>query len=69
MVDVRRNFKDIEVLGDGGRVRVQPGPTVRALNARLALFGRKFGPDPASEVACAIGGVVANNSSGMASGL
>jgi D-lactate dehydrogenase len=68
MVDVRRNFKGIEVLDGGARVRVQPGVTVRALNARLAPYGRKFGPDPASEGACTIGGVVANNSSGMACG-
>jgi D-lactate dehydrogenase len=65
LVDVRKNFKDIEVMDNGARVRVQPGVTVRALNARLALYGRKFGPDPASEAACTIGGVVANNSSGM----
>ncbi|MBG6180814.1 FAD-binding and (Fe-S)-binding domain-containing protein [Arthrobacter sp. CAN_A1] len=65
LVDVRRNFRDIEVLDGGSRVRVQPGVTVRALNARLARYGRKFGPDPASEAACTIGGVVANNSSGM----
>ena len=65
LVDVRRNFKDVQVLDDGARVRVQPGVTVRALNARLAPYGRKFGPDPASESACTIGGVVANNSSGM----
>jgi D-lactate dehydrogenase len=65
LVDVRRNFRDIEVLDGGARVRVQPGVTVRALNARLARYGRKFGPDPASEAACTIGGVVANNSSGM----
>ena len=68
LVDVRRNFKSIEVLDHGARVRVQPGVTVRALNARLAPYGRKFGPDPASEGACTIGGVVANNSSGMACG-
>jgi D-lactate dehydrogenase len=68
LVDVRRHFKDIEVLDRGARVRVQPGVTVRALNARLAPYGRKFGPDPASESACTIGGVVANNSSGMACG-
>jgi D-lactate dehydrogenase len=65
LVDVRRNFRDVEVLDGGARVRVQPGVTVRALNARLAPYGRKFGPDPASEAACTIGGVVANNSSGM----
>lgn len=68
LVDVRRHFQRIEVLDDGARVRVQPGVTVRHLNARLARHGRKLGPDPASEVACTIGGVVANNSSGMACG-
>jgi D-lactate dehydrogenase len=68
LVDVRRNFKNIEVLDDGLRVRVQPGVTVRAVNTRLAKYGRKFGPDPASESAATIGGVVANNSSGMACG-
>ncbi|WP_081710190.1 FAD-binding and (Fe-S)-binding domain-containing protein [Arthrobacter sp. 35W] len=68
LVDVRHHFRGIEVLDDGARVRVQPGVTVRTLNARLARYGRKFGPDPASEAACTIGGVVANNSSGMACG-
>jgi D-lactate dehydrogenase len=68
LVDTRRDFRGIEVLDDGARVRVQPGATVRAVNARLARHGRKLGPDPASESACTIGGVVANNSSGMACG-
>jgi len=68
LVDVRRNFTSIEVLNGGARVRVQPGVTIRAVNARLAPYGRKIGPDPASESACTIGGVVANNSSGMACG-
>ncbi|MGW3571908.1 FAD-linked oxidase C-terminal domain-containing protein, partial [Streptomyces sp. NPDC000941] len=68
LVDTRRDFRGIEVLDDGARVRVQPGATVRAVNTRLARYGRKLGPDPASEAACTIGGVVANNSSGMACG-
>jgi len=68
LVDTRRNFRAIDVLDDGLRVRVQPGATVRAVNTRLARHGRKLGPDPASESACTIGGVVANNSSGMACG-
>src|SRR5690625_6984075 len=33
----------------------------------LARYGRCLGPDPASEIACTVGGVVANNSSGMTS--
>lgn len=68
LVDTRRNFRAIEVLDNGARVRVQPGATVRQVNARLAQYKRKLGPDPASEAACTIGGVVANNSSGMACG-
>jgi D-lactate dehydrogenase len=68
LVDTRRNFRDVEVLDGGLRVRVQPGATVRTVNARLAPFKRKIGPDPASEGACTIGGVVANNSSGMVCG-
>ncbi|MGV8848967.1 MAG: FAD-binding and (Fe-S)-binding domain-containing protein [Propionibacteriaceae bacterium] len=68
LADVRRNFLQIEVLDDGARVRIQPGVTVKQANARLAAYGRKLGPDPASEAAATIGGVVANNSSGMACG-
>jgi D-lactate dehydrogenase len=68
LVDTRRHFRGIEVLDDGARVRVQPGAVLRQVNARLAAYGRKLGPDPASESACTIGGVVANNSSGMTCG-
>jgi D-lactate dehydrogenase len=68
LVDTRRHFRAIEILDGGRRIRVQPGATVRAVNARLAAYARKLGPDPASEAACTIGGVVANNSSGMACG-
>jgi D-lactate dehydrogenase len=68
LVDVRKGFRRIEVLDGGARVRVQGGATLRQVNARRAPYGRKLGPDPASEIACTIGGVVANNSSGMACG-
>ncbi|MBI0379629.1 FAD-binding oxidoreductase [Streptomyces albiflaviniger] len=69
LVDTRRRFQHIEVADEGRRITVGPGVTVRAANARLAHYGRKLGPDPASEAACTIGGVVANNSSGMACGI
>ena len=68
LVDTRRHFRDIEILDGGARVRIGPGATVRQVNARLGRLGRKLGPDPASEIACTLGGVVANNSSGMACG-
>ena len=68
LLDVRGGFRSIDVLDAGERVRAGSGATLRAVNARLARFGRKLGPDPASEVACTIGGVIANNSSGMSCG-
>jgi len=69
LVDVRQRFRRIDVEDEGRRVRVQPGATVRQVNARLARHGHRLGPDPASEIACTIGGVVNNNSSGMACGI
>jgi D-lactate dehydrogenase len=69
LADTRRGFRDIRVGDDGRTVTVGPGATVRQVNARLARHRRKLGPDPASEIACTIGGVVANNSSGMACGV
>lgn len=68
LLDVRQGFRGLEVLDDGARVRVAPGTTVRAVNAALRRHGRMLGPDPASEAACTIGGVIANNSSGMSCG-
>ncbi|RMB62385.1 FAD-binding oxidoreductase [Tessaracoccus antarcticus] len=68
IIDTRQHFRGVEVLDGGERVRCQPGATVRQVNARLALYRRILGPDPASESACTIGGVVANNSSGMSCG-
>jgi D-lactate dehydrogenase len=69
LVDTRKFFRSISIEDDGLIVRVGPGVTVRQVNARLLQHGRKLGPDPASEIACTIGGVVANNSSGMACGI
>jgi D-lactate dehydrogenase len=69
LIDTRKGFRRIDVLDDGRRVRVQPGATVRQVNVRLARHGFRLGPDPASEAACTIGGVVSNNSSGMACGV
>ncbi|MGQ7297313.1 FAD-binding and (Fe-S)-binding domain-containing protein [Quadrisphaera sp. KR29] len=68
LLDVRAGFRGVQVGPGGLTVRAQPGATVREVNARLAPHRRALGPDPASEVACTVGGVVANNSSGMACG-
>ncbi|MFD6888287.1 FAD-binding and (Fe-S)-binding domain-containing protein [Streptomyces sp. NPDC059957] len=68
LVDVRRHWAGVEVLEEGLRARIQPGTTVVRANAALARHGRILGPDPASAIACTLGGVVANNASGMTAG-
>ena len=57
-----------EVRDQGRQIRLQPGVIGAAANAVLAPFQRKIGPDPASLNACKIGGIVANNASGMCCG-
>ncbi|WP_405466268.1 FAD-binding oxidoreductase [Streptomyces anulatus] len=68
LVDVRRHWTGVEVLDDGARARIRPGTTVLRANIALARHGRLLGPDPASAIACTVGGVVANNASGMTAG-
>ncbi|MFV0131082.1 FAD-binding and (Fe-S)-binding domain-containing protein [Streptomyces sp. HMX112] len=68
LVDVRRHWAGAEVLDGGARARVRPGTTIARANAALARYGRVLGPDPASAIACTVGGVVANNASGMTAG-
>lgn len=57
-----------EIRAQGLQIRLQPGVIGAQANAWLAPFGRKIGPDPASINACKIGGIVANNASGMCCG-
>jgi D-lactate dehydrogenase len=69
LVDVSRHWRAVEVLEGGAAVRVQPGVIAAAVNRTLAPHGAKIGPDPASINACMMGGVLANNSSGMCCGV
>ena len=69
LVDVSKHWGQIEVLDGGARVRVQPGIIGGRVNRHLAPWGAKIGPDPASINACMMGGILANNSSGMCCGV
>jgi D-lactate dehydrogenase len=69
LVDLAHDWRGVEILEGGRRVRVQPGVVGAAVNARLRPFGAKIGPDPASIPACMMGGILANNSSGMCCGV
>jgi len=57
-----------EVAADATTITLQPGVIGAVANRRLAAHGRKIGPDPASIDAATIGGIAANNASGMCCG-
>lgn len=62
------SWRGCEIRPGAESVRLQPGLIGAAVNRKLAPFGRKIGPDPASIDAAMIGGIAANNSSGMCCG-
>ena len=68
LVDVRRHWTGVTVEEGGRRLRARPGTILYRANLALAPHGYRLGPDPASASACTIGGVIANNSSGMCCG-
>jgi D-lactate dehydrogenase len=61
-------WQGMQVSQDAQTIALQPGVIGAAANRRLAPFGRKIGPDPASIDAAMIGGIAANNASGMCCG-
>ncbi|WP_313802878.1 FAD-binding and (Fe-S)-binding domain-containing protein [Sphingobium sp.] len=61
-------WRQAKVSADGATIQLQPGVIGAAANRMLARYGRKIGPDPASIASARIGGITANNSSGMCCG-
>jgi D-lactate dehydrogenase len=68
LVDVRQHWAGVNVESGGRRLRARPGTILSRANLALVRHGYRLGPDPASASACTIGGVIANNSSGMCCG-
>ncbi len=68
LVLIGEGFATCEIAADAESVRLGPGIIGGEVNFRLAPRGRKIGPDPASINACKIGGIAANNASGMCCG-
>jgi D-lactate dehydrogenase len=69
LVEVARYWRRVAVEEGGKRVRVQPGVIGGHVNIALRPHRAKMGPDPASINACMMGGILANNSSGMCCGV
>ena len=69
LVVAGKNWERYSV-GEGGKtITLQPGIVGAEVNRILAPYGRKFGPDPASIKSAMVGGIVANNASGMCCGV
>lgn len=62
------NWTSHAVLENGRKIRLQPGVIGGQANRYLAPYGKKIGPDPASINSAMIGGIAANNASGMCCG-
>ncbi|MFN8382295.1 MAG: FAD-binding and (Fe-S)-binding domain-containing protein [Anaerolineales bacterium] len=68
LVDVSKHWGEYNVEDNASKIRFQPGIVGGFINNVLKPHGRRIGPDPASIDACMMGGILANNSSGMCCG-
>ncbi len=62
------SWRDWRISADAATISLQPGIIGGRANRYLAPYQRKIGPDPASINSCWIGGIAANNASGMCCG-
>ncbi|WP_348823871.1 FAD-binding and (Fe-S)-binding domain-containing protein [Flavobacterium aestuarii] len=68
LVVATHGWKNFELLDNNQKIKLEPGIVGARANIFLAPHGLKIGPDPASIGAAMIGGIVANNASGMCCG-
>lgn len=68
LITLTNNWRNYKILNGGEQVWLQPGVIGADANKYLAPYGRMIGPDPASINTCKIGGIAANNASGMCCG-
>ncbi|HEY5729995.1 MAG TPA: FAD-binding and (Fe-S)-binding domain-containing protein, partial [Anaerolineales bacterium] len=69
LVDISKYWDEYSIEDNAKQVRFQPGIIGGFLNTALRPRHRRIGPDPASIDACMMGGILANNSSGMCCGV
>ncbi len=68
LITLTDDWRGHQILENGDKILLQPGVIGADANKYLAPFQRKIGPDPASINTCKIGGIAANNASGMCCG-
>lgn len=65
VLSLERMNRILEIDVENLQFLAEAGVSIREINDRLKPFGLFIPPDPASEVACTIGGCVANNAGGI----
>jgi len=69
LIVTARTWTKATLSDDKAQISLEPSITGANANAILAPYGKKIGPDPASINAAMIGGIAANNASGMCCGV
>lgn len=57
-----------QIINNGNKIKLEPSIIGAQANNYLKIYKRKIGPDPGSINSAKIGGIIANNSSGMCCG-
>jgi glycolate oxidase len=65
LLSLSRLSRILEIDPDAGLARVQPGVTNLSISEASAPHGLFYAPDPSSQIACSIGGNVAENAGGV----
>ena len=68
LITLTDDWRGHRIVDRGEKIVLQPGVVGADANRYLAPYQRKIGPDPASINTCKIGGIAANNASGMCCG-
>lgn len=68
MLVAGNRWEKYKLSADASSISMQPGIVGQRVNEILKPFGKKFSPDPASVKSAMIGGIIANNASGMSCG-
>ena len=69
LILLTNHWRHHHIIDLGLKITLGPGVIGADANKYLLPYGRKIGPDPASINTCKIGGIAANNASGMCCGV
>lgn len=69
LVRLGRGWSNYKIFDNAAKIQIQPGMVGGHANLLLKEFNKKIGPDPASIDCAKVGGILANNASGMCCGI